>query len=702
MNYKLKSTSRGMALITVLLLTVLLVLMTSSMLFISTNHSSLIGDIEGKEKALKAAEAGIEYAIGQFNQNTAWGLDGEPVFIDKTIIDPNDTAKTNWPVFVPEDGNTIDENYDSDCGFSITFSPDPETGSVNNLFNPVEDPNTGAPPYTAKIVSTGKFFSPANPNRPKVVRTLVAYIVRSEYSPYNINVAGRVIINEVGEGSVTIRGKDEDDKGSLYSGKCVDPGYDDSIVAGRILDSINTNGGIFYSMGTIEIPPSVPFDGDIVENLPIDYSVPAFNVKNIVDSSGVASKSGGTITFKNKWESWQVGSYHSRLVIDQNTSSLSIGNDSCDFTIIEEAGYGAVLRLNNDIHISSDLKILGTDNPSKFDTVIKNRDSKLGWISDDDPCSKDTFGGERGYYLDLNGNNIYADDNVLIGLSVTGEGGIFSKNSIHYLMGVNTDDTVTVAENNLTLEVPKSITASTTGGLYYAGGDMAIQPLTNASPLYWGWGVDLPETIIFSAPSKRYPYTTTNFTSENPPYKPTTLGRWVPRDYHAHPPVYWSHYEGANMLVAKVLDKQSGNYVLYATCLFKDLEFSLDYDDKRNINFENNIIKISEDASGVKVVLLRRNFEDSAPLPAGLSSSDFKTLGEQIKYRFDNLSGNVDINFSGAIIIGEQDPPVYTEFILNAGGNGNINMGFSGDYMNSLVNVVGKEFKVKKISSYEL
>lgn len=695
----------GMALMTVLLLTFLLVLMTVSMIFVSTQHASFIGNIEGKEKALKAAESGIDYAIGQLNQDTAWGLDGDPKFFQGIIDpngDPNDGTPPDcpfWPEFVYYDGNSINVDYGKDSGFTITFDSTSETGSVNNLFNPIEAPDSQTPPYTAKIVSTGRFFSPENPTIPKVTRTLVAYIVRSEYSPYNINVAGRLRINEGGEPSnIHITGKEPNDSGSIYSGCCVDPGIF-NIVAGDASDII-CNGGIFSSMGKISIPPS--FDGSIIENLPQDYSVQEMDINAILANSGItepSKKSGGTLTIQDSWNPWSTGYFHTGIVHKDNDTGVSISSGpGTDLTITEEMGYGTVIRLNHDIYLTSDLTIMG-------DLGAILRQTNRGWWGGEDndvPEEEPAFGGERCFYLDLNGNTIYSDGDLNIGLNLMGKGRIFSKQNIHYFMGVNTDDTTIACKGDLTMEIPKSVSASTTSGLYYCGGNMSIQPLTNASPLFWGWGVDKPETIVFPGPSRNYPYTATTFASPDIPPNNTTLGRYVPRNIYGHPPVYSSHYEGASMIVAKVLDKKSGNYILYAGGIKKDLEFCLDYDGKRNVNFGNSVIKIEAVGSVIEVDLVSNNLHSGAPLPPGMTDGNLQILGEQIKTQFDNLSGTVDINFTGAIITAETDPVVNTEFVLNPGGEGAINLGYNGEYINALVNALRKNFKVKKISSYEI
>jgi len=144
----------GIAMISVLLLTVLLTLMTVSMLFINTNHLSMVGNIEGKEKALKAAEAGVEYAMHMLNEDPAWGLTGDPVFPGGKIVIPGDP--NTFPRFTLLNSDSIPVSYTKDCRFTITFNQTSPYRSVNNLFNPLTgEGNT--PPYTAKIISIGRF-----------------------------------------------------------------------------------------------------------------------------------------------------------------------------------------------------------------------------------------------------------------------------------------------------------------------------------------------------------------------------------------------------------------------------------------------------------------------------------------------------------------------------------------------------------------
>ncbi len=69
---KLKKNRAGMALISVLLLTVMLSMLTVSMVFISTNHAGMMGNAEQQMNALKAAEGMAEYALCQLNKDLNW------------------------------------------------------------------------------------------------------------------------------------------------------------------------------------------------------------------------------------------------------------------------------------------------------------------------------------------------------------------------------------------------------------------------------------------------------------------------------------------------------------------------------------------------------------------------------------------------------------------------------------------------------
>ena len=71
----LRLSKKGIMLVSVLILSVLLVMLTVSMVFISSEHLNLLGNVEHKANALNAAEAGIEYALVKLNEDTEWGSD---------------------------------------------------------------------------------------------------------------------------------------------------------------------------------------------------------------------------------------------------------------------------------------------------------------------------------------------------------------------------------------------------------------------------------------------------------------------------------------------------------------------------------------------------------------------------------------------------------------------------------------------------
>ncbi len=64
---------KGMMLITIVMLVFLLVMLTVSMTVIVSESLNITGRAGLKAKALNAAEAGIEYAYYQLNNETRWG-----------------------------------------------------------------------------------------------------------------------------------------------------------------------------------------------------------------------------------------------------------------------------------------------------------------------------------------------------------------------------------------------------------------------------------------------------------------------------------------------------------------------------------------------------------------------------------------------------------------------------------------------------
>lgn len=160
-----KFTDQGMMLLSVLLLTVILLMLTVSMITLVSENTNITGKIDKKIKALKAAEAGVEYAFYQLSSNCEWG---DPS-IDSTFL------------------SDIQESLGNDQKFTIIFDQTKPDYSKNNLKNPVTAGST--PPYCAEIISEGIY------ERDGVRESVVevrAIFVRDEMAPFPIFSEGEI------------------------------------------------------------------------------------------------------------------------------------------------------------------------------------------------------------------------------------------------------------------------------------------------------------------------------------------------------------------------------------------------------------------------------------------------------------------------------------------------------------------------------
>ena len=229
----IKESKKGMALISILLLTVLLTIMTVSMVFISTQHLRLMGNVEGYDISLKAAEAGAEYALAQLNSNPLWG-------------DPN----------TPD----VNKTMSNGSKFYITFKPGNDYYSYNNLMSTTAHDRTGlfqgkVPAYTAEIISIGE--SPG-----KLKKILRVVFIRDDRIPANVLAKGKIFCKS---GKIFFTGEDANEAGWVYS-DWNDPNNDPngySIYSDELnTDStVNAKGGIISSRGKIKL--NIARDGDV-------------------------------------------------------------------------------------------------------------------------------------------------------------------------------------------------------------------------------------------------------------------------------------------------------------------------------------------------------------------------------------------------------------------------------------------------------
>ena len=271
---------KGMALISVLLLSILLIMIGVSMVFISTNHLHLMGNVESYNKALKAAEAGAEYALAQLNASPAW-------------------AEPNSPP--PEVTKTLKNNSE----FIITFDPNDDYYSYNNLFGssvytrPSGDLLSGdVPAYTAEIISVGK--SPDG-----ITKILRVLYIRDDAMPANGLACGEISFYS---GTITFAGETIDEPGWLYSAwEDPDPSPTPSIYSWDLGDSrINANGGMLSAKGAIDVDYLTdPNDFYVDEYTNKDLQAPDIDIDQIMSD---AKLDPGVLKISN--DSYSVVSIH--------------------------------------------------------------------------------------------------------------------------------------------------------------------------------------------------------------------------------------------------------------------------------------------------------------------------------------------------------------------------------------------------------
>ncbi len=204
----MKNSDNGMVLISILLLTVLLTMLTVSMVFISTNHLQMMGNIEQKMIALKAAEAAAEYAMTRLNiPDRPWA-----------VWDPNH-----------ETPSTSDDSPDPNANITLRLKGATAyinfTGSqylsYNNLKgqNPVNRSIIGEtklsgtiPAYSAELICIGK-AGPENGDGP--IKYVKVIFIRNDIYPYPINSDGQIDFESAGD--IKIFGNNSTAPGYIHS-----------------------------------------------------------------------------------------------------------------------------------------------------------------------------------------------------------------------------------------------------------------------------------------------------------------------------------------------------------------------------------------------------------------------------------------------------------------------------------------------------
>lgn len=216
---KKKDYKNGMALISVLLLLILLVMIGVSMVFISTNHLRMMGNVEAYDMALKAAEAGAEYVLAKLNEDTRWGNPDTP---------------------------PVQKRLDNGSTYSINFDPAYDYYSYNNLCNntdytraPGEILQGTVPKYTFEVISQGQAPSGAT----KILRVIY---IRDDAIPGNVIANGRISLNM---GIISFHGYEPNTPGWIYSK------WDGEAITTDARGRVDAKGGILSARGSINVNP---------------------------------------------------------------------------------------------------------------------------------------------------------------------------------------------------------------------------------------------------------------------------------------------------------------------------------------------------------------------------------------------------------------------------------------------------------------
>ena len=205
--YNIYCKDKGMVLISILLLTVLLTMLTVSMVFISTNYLHMMGNVEEKMIALKAAEAAAEYALTKLNAHPSWGM------WDIDRVTPSASDDT------PRTEDNIKLNLKGATAY-IRF-----TGNTYNSYNnlkgqtPVDRSKVGdtkltgtIPAYTAEIICIGKAGNENDDGAEKYLRVV---FIRNDIYPYPINSDGQIDFASAGD--INIYGNSSISPGNMHS-----------------------------------------------------------------------------------------------------------------------------------------------------------------------------------------------------------------------------------------------------------------------------------------------------------------------------------------------------------------------------------------------------------------------------------------------------------------------------------------------------
>ncbi len=458
--FKYNFSKNGMMLISILMLTFLLVMLTTAIIVISSEQLNLTGRLEKRIQALQAAEAGVEYALYRLNSEPNWS--------------PNSDTT---------------EIINSRQEFTIiSFDPLVPNHSTNNLKNPSSSGST--PAFSAEIRCQGMFKHGTE----TVDVFMRAIFVRDDKVPYSICSGGPLILvgrnysTTPGVSSFEIKGKNTGFLGRAHANSDIEiwRQHHDPVELINLLD------GFMSSSGTIKSTwPSYNLSGIKRKENTVPAKLPLISINDIVDA-GSSDPSFHKVNQPNRIYLIGYFEYAPGICIPHNTPGPRagdrdrFGNSSGPpyqkgIALIQESSFKTFLNnygncyynpSPNDSNGNTNLYSLyptltfwDYDDPN-FPTQLDS-ELKMGMNYDDsDPnhrlfnltLQENLFIEEQTYMfmtesmapsgldpayslhqmvntgagLDLNSHSIYAEKPVCIGIPLSGEGNIISKETLDF------------------------------------------------------------------------------------------------------------------------------------------------------------------------------------------------------------------------------------------------------------------------------
>ncbi|MEQ8225656.1 MAG: hypothetical protein ABRQ37_25300, partial [Candidatus Eremiobacterota bacterium] len=636
---------------------------------------------------------------------------------------------TNDLSFTPDTDAKVSIEYDKNCRFTISFdntsSEKERYASVNNLFRETPDAS-GIPCFTARIISTGEFGPPGG----SVKRVMEAYLVRTDYSPYNIGTEGALVVSY--------------SKRTAIYGKDVNaPGYITSNWNGNNIDSIAfqspmeviSNNGIFSSRGKINIDGN-SFDGVKMEDLAQKSTLGKLDVDKIIDRAQ-----------KGDFKTLTVGG--GRVTLEETLPDVDLSNAPADPNIIYYSGLSlksqatgfdssvnlvddSKLELKGDIYVDggspqdSDKnltynEIEGNSNVFQIKVsqgaiaregyiVVENTDVTTGIVTKE---LEKVSSQPRDLTLNLNNHNIYSNSHLLLGIDIEGEGSIVSRGKVAYSQGLCTLDTkeVIISGDDLTIESSGRSSGIYGKGFFYASDDLDIRPMDNKSVLNMD-GQDSEDGDLAKYRVEK------KFTVEGVKNK-LVVGQYDPgsKSYEGHAMMMKTKSKVGEVDSIIAEGRSDGKSAKLQMCIVEDEGGA-----KKNLDFGEYKVsmktkKSSKGAPAYKVELVDEN-DNIVPLKLSklegkITEEQLNNTGTLMAETFKNDISSIDIYIDATIVSlnnnaveGSSDPDANMEnqSRIQAGScdpdkktdsSGSIKLGWYPDYMKSIVPLQGTNFKVR-------